>query len=207
MAKVGKRPSTKKGKLVDKKETAADDVHDALKEWVDKSTKLEIFVVGKLGSGKSTLINSLLNKEVTEVGPSLAAVTKRIDSYEAILKTELTVSDIEVTLWDSPGLQEPEVNKEEVLQDIATRCGKNVDLVVFCVQMTQPRFDAAEVECINDLTKTLGVEFWDKTLFALTFANDLKVNELEISGWPLGQFSAKQKLSLAGQHIVKILPK
>ena len=152
-----------------------DEVHSTIKEWVDQSNKLEIFVVGKLGSGKSTLINSLLNQEVTEVGSSLSAVTKAIDSYEAVVKTEMNVADVQIILWDTPGLQEPNVNKEEVLQDISSRCGRNVDLVVYCVQMTQSRFDAAEIECINDLTEALGVKLWDKALFALTFANDIRV--------------------------------
>ncbi len=158
-----------------KKEEPSDSIHSTIREWVDQSGKLEIFVVGKLGSGKSTLINSLLDQEVMEVGSSLKAVTKRIDSFEAVLKTEFTVSDIQIILWDSPGLQEPNVNKEDVLRDIALKCGKNVDLVVYCVQMTQSRIDAAEVECINDLTRTLGVELWDKALFALTFANDMTI--------------------------------
>ena len=148
-------------------------------EWVKQSKTLRIFIFGKVGAGKSTLVNSLLNKEVAEVGPGLGAVTQETKDYGGrIAKVpfrHMTIYDIDVTLWDTPGLQDPMVDKESLLKDITASISGNVDLYVYCIQMTQTRAEQGDVDAIADLTKSLGVDFWKRTFFALTFANEVTV--------------------------------
>ena len=147
--------------------------------WLEQSNSLRICIFGKLGAGKSTLINSLLNRKVAEVGDSLGSVTKKTQDYSgAINKLEysrMTIYNIDVMLWDTPGLQDPEVDKESVLNDIKTKISGKVDLYVYCIQMTQTRGEQGDFEAIRDLTTTLGQAFWTKALFVLTFANEVKV--------------------------------
>ena len=150
--------------------------------WVAQSKTLRIFVFGKLGTGKSTLINSLLNKEVAQVGSGLGAVTLKVEDFSGKVKVDtiksvpellITIHDIDVTLWDTPGLQDPQVTREAILHDITNNISGNVDLYVYCQQMTQIRAESGDFEAIADLTKALGVNFWKRSFFALTFANNV----------------------------------
>ncbi len=162
--------------------------------WVAQSKTLRIFIFGKLGTGKSTLINSLLNKEVAEVGSGLGAVTLKVEDFSGIVDTiksvpelRITIHDIDVTLWDTPGLQDPQVNREEILRDITNNISGNVDLYVYCHQMTQTRAESGDFEAIADLTKALGVNFWNSSFFALTFANNVAL-PLSCTGETLEQY-------------------
>lgn len=62
--------------------------------------------------------------------------------------------------------------KKALLSEII-ECKGNVDLVVYCANMTQTRYTKGEEETIADRTGALGAEIWNKALFALTFANAL----------------------------------
>ena len=149
-------------------------------QWLKQSDSLRICMFGKLGAGKSTLINCLLNREVAEVGDSLGSVTKKTQDYSGTIYNKLdyihmTIYNIDVMLWDTPGLQDPDVDKESVLNDIKTTISGKIDLYVYCIQMTQSRAEQGDFEAIRDLTTTLGQAFWTKALFVLTFANKVKV--------------------------------
>ncbi len=150
-----------------------------VQRWVNESKTLRIFVFGKLGAGKSTLINSLLNKQVAEVGSGLVAVTTEVSDYsdkiEEVHYKKIKIYDIDVTLWDTPGLQDPLVDKDRLLEDIRSNISDNVDLYVYCIQMTQVRAEQGDYDAIIDLTRSLGTDFWKRSLFALTFANDVSV--------------------------------
>lgn len=157
----------------------------AVSRWVKQSKTLEIFVIGKLGTGKSSLINSLLNREVTqegyaEEGYSLYGVTKSTNSYGDNIKKNirlpefrLTIHNIHVTLWDTPGLQDPCTDKSKILEDIKANVGDNADLYVYCTQMTQTRAEQGDIDAIADLTEALGKDFWKRAIFAMTFANQV----------------------------------
>ena len=150
-----------------------------VKNWVDHSKTLRIFIFGKLGAGKSTLINSLLNKDVADVGSGLDAVTRLIQDHAGrIAKVpykSITIFNIEVTLWDTPGLQDPKVNRDSLLADLKAEVTDEEDLYVYCMQMTQPRVEQGDYDSIMDLTNTLGANFWQRSVFALTFANEVTV--------------------------------
>jgi len=159
--------------------SSSEDVTGKVQKWVNESKTLRIFIVGKLGVRKSTLNNSLLNKQVAEVGSGLQAVTTKVANYSSrvckVPYKRVTLHGINVTLWDTPGLQDPLVDKESLLEDIKNNIGDNVDLYVYCIQMTQTRAEQGDYDTIADLTGSLGVDFWKRSLFALTFANDVSV--------------------------------
>ena len=48
-----------------------------------------------------------------------------------------------------------------------------MDLLVYCIQITQTRAGQDEYDAIADLTRALGADIWKNAVFALTFANEL----------------------------------
>ena len=83
------------------------------------------------------------------------------------------IGGIEVKVWDSPGLQDGTENEEKYLRDIKRNCKGEVDLFLYCIDMSSTRFvkDNKDVQAMKKLTETLGVDIWKNTLIVLTWAN------------------------------------
>ena len=152
-------------------------VRSAVQGWVAKSTSLRIFIFGKTGVGKSSLINTLLGKKIAEEGESIHSQTRAVTPYaekRSIKTLHVTVEDVNVTLWDSPGLKDPDTDEKQTLQDIQDNC-RDVDVFVYCTSLTQTRIGQDEFDCIRDITSAFGGAIWKRALFALTFANETRV--------------------------------
>ena len=142
----------------------------------EPSSKLRVVVFGKTGTGKSSLINSLFHSDtpVAKEGDSLSSETKSVDCYTKMVT--MIVNDVHVTLWDTPGLKDPDSDGEKTIKEIGDECGTAyLDLFVYCTQFNQPRLGKDDVDSIQDLTKAFGGGIWKRALFALTFANDATV--------------------------------
>ena len=136
------------------------------------SSKLRVVVFGKTGTGKSSLINSLFLSEtpVAKEGDSLFSETKSVHCYTKMVT--MIVNDVHVTLWDTPGLKDPESDGEKTIKEIREKCDVgDIDLFVYCTHFDQPRLQKEDVDCIRDITKAFGDGIWKRALFALTFAN------------------------------------
>lgn len=147
---------------------------DRIVQHMVDNSKLTIFIAGNVGSGKSALVNSLLGWEAATVGSSLEPVTKEVKDFDGLVKVQGPIGNITATVWDSPGLQDPDVDKESLLKNMAVECN-DVDLVVYCIQMTRTKLDVGEVNSICDITNALGTSVWEKAFFVLTFANKLEL--------------------------------
>ena len=146
--------------------------------WVEhsKSRGLRIFVFGKTGVGKSSLINTLLGKKVAEEGEDIYSQTRAVTSYteqRSIKTVHETIEGVNVTMWDSPGLKDPQTDESQTLKDIKENC-KDIDIFVYCTSLTQRRIGQDEYDSIINLTRVLGDGIWRKGLIALTFANEVR---------------------------------
>ena len=132
---------------------------------------LRILVTGRTGAGKSSLVNSIVGEYVAEEGDNLpyTGITK-------VAKYEKKVGDIEVTIYESPDLQDGFDDQEVAklyLKDLEENCGE-VDLKLYCVKMTDRMYETEETAIIK-LSNSFGMdEFWRNTLIVLTFANKVK---------------------------------
>ena len=133
-----------------------------------------IIISGKMGVGKSSLINGLVGKEVAKEATSVTSVTSAITSYSFSMKIEdrSVQKTIEVTVLDTPGLGDPFGKEEDNLVAIAERCS-SCDLLIYCLDM-RGRFTKDDAKGIRELTSSIGSQVWKNTVFALTFANEVK---------------------------------
>ena len=155
------------------------ELRQLVKGWVEHSTSrgLRIFVFGKTGVGKSSLINTLLGKKIAEEGEDIYSQTRAVTSYteqRSIKTVRETIEGVNVTMWDSPGLKDPQTDESQTLKDIKENC-KDIDIFVYCTSLTQTRIGQDEYDSIMNLTNALGEVIWKRGLIALTFANEVRL--------------------------------
>ena len=150
-----------------------------LKKWIheSKSKRLEILLTGRCGSGKSSLVNCLLQEKRAMERHGVNAMTKEVSSY-----TITTKDHFEIVVWDSPGLCDGSKDERRYLAEIKEKCS-NVDLIIYCINAATTRLALlyrpeetyeSDLSAIQKLTKTLGVEMWSHAVFVLTFGNKLE---------------------------------
>ena len=141
---------------------------------IDKYTKFKILVCGKTGVGKSSLVNSLVGYEAFEVGdPGLDIGDGAFRPMTMQVKSvSIKVDGLIVQIWDSPGLQDGTDNDEAYLQDMYEKC-KDVDLVLYCMEMTIPLWTDSEINAARLLTMKFGDTLWQKCVVVLTKANSI----------------------------------
>ena len=140
-----------------------------LMEWVHSSNSISIFVTGKTGSGKSTLVNALIGEDVAEEGDIPDPMTAKVKCYKR------DRSGVTIKVWDSPGLQDGTGNEVRYIRDMQANC-KNIDLYLLCVNIGDSvRFNKAspEIQAIKKLTDAFGPSMWENAAIALTFANEI----------------------------------
>ena len=138
------------------------------------SKAITVFVAGKGGSGRSTLINSILGVERRWWHKSQSADERHTVfpvANDEMKIVENKIGDVNVCMRDAPSLMSSGRVKHgkpwyyfENITDI-------VDLCLFCVDVSKLRFDEELSEAMKELHKILGKDIWKKTLFVLTFAN------------------------------------
>ena len=145
--------------------------------------ELCILVCGKTGVGKSTLVNSILGKDVVKTGgpgcrsqsqpgpfSSLSAVTAGITSASG------DVEGVTVTVYDSPGLQDGH-GKDESYLDQIREVFDQAHLTLYCFEMTTTRWLPSDQNAIELITKKFGMEFWSKAILVLTKANQYQLSK------------------------------
>ena len=155
--------------------TRAIDINDKLdpkekkeiKEWMKNKKELRIIATGKTGAGKSSLLNCFVGAEMFQEGADLDPCTVVVDQKHRDL------DGIRVVAWDCPGLQDGLDNEEEYLRDLAEKTERNVDLMLYCIDMSTTRATDLRVHgsAIKKLTEILGPGVWSNTVIALTFGN------------------------------------
>ena len=85
---------------------------------------LKFVVSGKMGVGKSSLINELIGKKLAKEAQSPLTVTAEITGYELPIEaTDKSIDKtVDVVIMDCPGLGDPVNDEEASLTEIAKHC-------------------------------------------------------------------------------------
>lgn len=144
---------------------------------------LKFVVSGKMGTGKSALINGLSGKTVAKEGMSPLRVTNEITGYELTIKaTDKSISkNVEVVIFDTPGLADPFHDEEANLIEISKHC-KDADLLVYCLDMRM-HMTSSDTKGMKEFTQRLGPDVWRNAVFVLTFANEAVPSKPRPAGW------------------------
>ena len=148
------------------------EIKKQVEEYFKRGKKnLNIVISGRVGAGKSSLINGLFGDDVCVEGDTPASVTSEVESHT------LSKYGISVSIFDTPGLDDPQKDDHVTIQKIKKQTGNSVDALLFCIRMTE-RVDTSHMDMVGKLGKALGESTWKKkALFVLTFGNDVKLQK------------------------------
>ena len=173
--------NTTSGDAVTVMSSVASKLSTQYQDWFLSSNSVKILVTGKAEIGKSILVNGVIGKAMTLRSPQ--DHTDDNGEVKLVQTSSLKFNDIEVTIWESAGLQDGIQNEEECIQQLQAQGCDKADLVLYCVSMKRSyhQFFSESNNAIRKLTDGLGVDIWKKTIFVMTFANqyDQKIDSFK----------------------------
>ena len=126
---------------------------------------IQVLVMGKVGVGKSTLVDALIG------GDSVLNVTSQLEK-KIVIKNGILIN-----ICDTPGLANVDLEDDDTLQYALQEC-REIDLLLFCISMTD-RIGRVDIEEMKAITDIFTIDIWKKAMFVLTFANTYKPDQKE----------------------------
>ena len=131
-----------------------------------------IVIMGKTGSGKSTIVNAIMADDVAPIGMGQPITMQNQVYTQSMLLTPDNRDNIrkvncKMNLYDTVGLELDNSITQKTLAEIRNyiekaQCSdteKNVNLVWFCVNSKSNRFELYEVELIKELANRYEIPF------------------------------------------------
>lgn len=132
--------------------------------------RLIIFVAGRTGWGKSSTVNSLLDRELCPVNddePQTAEVTGH----------DFEMNGVKGTVFDTPGFCDGTGNDQQYIEMIRSKVRTpHAMLYVSRLDETRPEDDRQVIKIISE---ALGNSIWENTVIVFTFANNVKASDYQ----------------------------
>ena len=150
-----------------------------LDKWLEEHNQYTILVVGKMGSGKTTLIKGFTEDYMPggdgngSILPHTDAVAHYLYEYEGV----------QVSLYDTPGLSEEEDGylDYKYLEDMVDH-QISPNLIVFTIKLDSVggnSLPAEDERVMKRVSDAFGSARWKFAMFVLTFANKVRKEEEE----------------------------
>jgi cold shock CspA family protein len=160
-----------------------------------------LLLLGKTGVGKSSIVNTLMGKQVAPVG-DFRPTTFTVKYYHS------EVQGIKFSIVDTPGLCDdlPEKSKDEVYLSEIKANVRDIDCIWFTTPLSEPRVGSDELMGISHITKVFGSKIWERSIIVLTKA-DL-VHPMDYSRTYRGRTDVliEKIADFAGKEIAKHIP-
>ena len=82
------------------------------------------------------------------------------------------INNVEITVFDTPGLADGTGNEEDYLEKIKEKVTV-FDVFIFCTEMNTRRFRNDDIKTVQKLTEAFGSQLWEHAVVVLTFANEV----------------------------------
>lgn len=127
---------------------------EGLAQALGTKAQLNVMLAGRVGVGKSTLVNAIFGQQIAEtgVGPS---ITQTIERYSR--------SDTPIAVYDTPGIElgiEADLLAKTYLTEIRAQLGEDdtrIHFCLYCVRARDERFETVEAEVVKALAKDVLV--------------------------------------------------
>ena len=135
----------------------------------DPNQNLKIMVLGKAGSGKSTLINSVFGKRVATTRGGFQQ-----QGHETVEVHSTEINGVHLTFYDTRGIGISPDETQKVLDDIMEEFSSlDIDLFLICIRLTE-RLTQETLDTIRDIQEIYGNIFLQRGIVVCTFTNVLE---------------------------------
>ena len=129
---------------------------------------MKILVVGHTRIGKSSFINKIVGRKVTEVQDGPLPY-----EHDLIVPIECTVHGVPVMIYDSRGFSDPSINDKNIIDTVISTM-KTADVILICHKL-YGTLDVPAKQMLCDLANNLGAELMKHAIFVFTYGDEYKI--------------------------------